>query len=289
MQNSNIYEEILYQALGKAIRPLSVQLTGGSSFNTTVRIKTERQLYFVKTNQQVSADPFKKEEGGLDLLRRSTSLAIPATYGCGRIGDVNFLLMDWVEESERTVGYWEVLARGLAQLHKTNEEQFGLDEDNYIALLPQSNNWSMDWIEFFIEQRIEKTIAIAQDKQVIETSLVKKIRNSYPRLSNIFPIEKPSLIHGDLWSGNVMTGAAGEPVLIDPAVYYGHREMDLAFTRLFGGFPERFYDAYQESFPTAPRFEERSDLYNLYPLLVHLALFGKSYASAIETTVDRIN
>jgi fructosamine-3-kinase len=117
---------------------------------------------------------------------------------------------------------------------------------------------------------------------------LKKFQRIYPVLENFFPKEKPALLHGDLWSGNIMRGKNGMPVLIDPAVYYGHREMDLAFSRLFGGFESLFYESYETVFPLEPGFEERVPVYNLYPLLVHLLLFGKSYLSGIEKTVNRL-
>jgi protein-ribulosamine 3-kinase len=288
MFNINIpYEEILRQAIGMASKPLSCGLIVAGNLNQASFIHTETGSYFLKTNKEPSADIFEKERNGLDLLRKNTSLTIPETHGHGKIGGLNYLLMEWIPGGKRRGDYWEELALELSQLHKTQSPYFGLEEDNYIAVLPQINNRCSTWDKFFIENRLEKPLAMALGKGLVDSTLIKKIRKIYPEISALFPPEKPSLVHGDLWSGNIMVNENGQPVLIDPAVYFGHREMDLAFSKLFGGFPERFYAAYQEILPTAPQLNERIDLYNLYPLLIHVVLFGRSYGRQIKAIVDR--
>jgi fructosamine-3-kinase len=144
------------------------------------------------------------------------------------------------------------------------------------------------WVDFFIAQRLEPLLGKAYFEGLIEEDFLKKFRAIYPRLHEFFPKERPSLLHGDLWSGNVMADSHGFPALIDPAVYFGNREMDIAFSRMFGGFDQRFYDAYDSFFPLSDGFEEKKDIYNLYPLLVHLLLFGKSYISGIQKVIAKL-
>ncbi|WP_341272815.1 fructosamine kinase family protein [Cecembia calidifontis] len=242
----------------------------------------------MKVNFEQSLDVFEKEAHGLALMAQFSPFKIPKVFHQGRIEDRNFLLMEYIGPGRPSLGYWEELGVGLAQMHMATRPEFGLDEDNYIASLPQVNNNRSSWVDFFIHQRLDPMIGKAYYEDLIDTAFLKKFQSVYPRLTNFFPKEKPALLHGDLWSGNVMQAADGRPSLIDPAVYYGHREMDLAFSRLFGGFDEAFYRAYQEVFPLDQGFEERIAVYNLYPLLVHLLLFGKSYLPGIQKTIQRL-
>jgi fructosamine-3-kinase len=162
-------------------------------------------------------------------------------------------------------------------LHKNYGASFGLDHNNYIGSLKQQNNRKANWVEFFIEERLSVQLKLACDYGRIDHALLKKFESLSVKASSIIPPEKPSLLHGDLWSGNIIADENGQPCVIDPAVYYGHREAEIAFTKLFGGFDPEFYHAYQEQFPLPDGFAKRVDLYNLYPLLVHANLFGGSY------------
>jgi fructosamine-3-kinase len=169
----------------------------------------------------------------------------------------------------------------------TNGAAFGLDSDNYIASLHQKNHQTDNWADFFIEQRLEPMLGMAYFDKLIPLDFLKKFQTIYTKMNSLFPKEKPALLHGDLWSGNVICDQNGKPCLIDPAIYYGHREMDLAFSRLFGGFDSRFYEAYESILPLEPDFESRIGIYNLYPLLVHLNLFGTAYLPGIEKIIKR--
>jgi len=183
--------------------------------------------------------------------------------------------------------FWHTFGAQLARMHKHSSKTFGLDHNNYIGSLPQSNNHHSAWSDFFILGRLEPQIKLALDAKRIGSEMVKLFNRLFQRIENIFPPEPPALLHGDLWSGNYMRGKAGEPVLIDPAVYFGHREMDLAMTKLFGGFENEFYQSYQEEFPMEKDWQQRADICNLYPLLVHVNLFGGSYASQISIILSR--
>jgi fructosamine-3-kinase len=153
--------------------------------------------------------------------------------------------------------------------------------------LPQSNEESDSWSSFFIKRRLQPQVQPAQNAGLLDSKSVKAFELLYKNLQDLLPEQEPALLHGDLWSGNLITNSDGGPCLIDPAVYYGNREVDLAMTRLFGGFSQEFYDAYHEAFPLPPNDFDRVDLYNLYPLLVHLNLFGSSYLPGIKATLRR--
>src|SRR5680860_50470 len=203
MFNSVPYEAILHQVFGKEINLKSYCIIGSGNYNQAIHLEAEKGSFFLKTNLAAPSDIFEKERNGLDLLRQNTLLHVPLTYGYGKIEEINYLLLEWVPKGKIGEKYWEELAQGLAQLHRKTATQFGLKEDNYISVLPQINKPYDQWAEFFIENRIEKMLTRAFYKKLVDHALVKKLRKIYTRISSIFPNEKPALIHGDLWAGNV--------------------------------------------------------------------------------------
>jgi protein-ribulosamine 3-kinase len=160
-----------------------------------------------------------------------------------------------------------------------------LKENNFIGSLVQLNTEKSNWFEFFVEYRLQPLVEMALEHKKLNRSHEDLFQNLYKKILDIFPIEKPTLLHGDFWNGNFMPNADGQPLIFDPAVYYGHREMDIAMSQLFGGFHQRFYDSYNESFPLEQGWKERSRVANLYPLLVHVNLFGGSYIGEVEATL----
>lgn len=277
-----IYGQVITQTLGPLAQLKSASLVAAGNHNQGIRLETSEGLFFLKLNFDHERNILVKESEGLQKLRKSTFLKVPVTYGHGRIGDYNYLLSEFIPSSRQQLDYWENLGLGLAQLHLNTAKKFGFESDNYIASLPQKNHQFNNWTDFFIEQRLEPMLGMAYFDRLIPLDFLKKFQTIYPKLISIFPKERPALLHGDIWSGNVICDGEGQPCLIDPAVYYGHREMDLAFSRLFGGFDARFYDAYDSIVPLEPDFESRMGIYNLYPLLVHLNLFGTAYLPGIE-------
>jgi len=230
---------------------------------------------------------FLSEFDGLALLSKSSNFIIPHVFGTAEQNSTTYLLMKLIESGRRTDKFWEQLGQSLAALHRNQAKQFGYHQPNFIGSLPQANNYMDTWSDFFISQRMNPMIALARDQQLVDRSFIIKFDRAMARIVEEMPIEPGSLLHGDLWSGNLMVDGEGRPTLIDPAVYYGHREMDLAFSRMFGGFSEEFYSSYHNAFPLAPGFENRVPLYNLYPQLVHLNLFGMSYFGSIDHTIKR--
>lgn len=249
---------------------------------------------FMKANAKENVGFFKAEAAGLFAIAQTGTLATPKILCAGtddgqEVG-YSFLLMEYINSGEKRSDYWEVLGRELAAMHQADaaafcEQGFGFYEDNYVGATAQSNAPKKTWIEFFRESRLEpqfKTAASNFSSQ--EMSRVAKLLDHLDDF--LIEPKKPSLIHGDLWSGNVMAGPDGKAMLIDPAAYVGNSEADIAMTELFGGFAPDFYQAYREASPMQPGYEKRRDLYNLYQLLNHLNLFGKSYLGPVLSIVD---
>ena len=260
----------------------------GGSINEACRLQYEGVSYFVKWNK-ASAFPgmFQDERDGLDELRHAKSIEIPEVIGTGESGSTAFILMEYVEPSRPTAGFWESFGRGLAKLHQTSQPKFGYHRSNYIGSLRQSNQLHDDWVSFFRDERLAPQLKTAEQKGLVSIGLMKKFDKLLHRLESLLPAESPSLLHGDLWSGNFLCSNNQQAVLIDPSVYYGFREMDLAMTMLFGGFDAAFYHAYHEAFPLEKNWKSRTDLCNLYPLLVHVNLFGSGYVHQLDHAVSK--
>ena len=203
------------------------------------------------------------------------------------IGNEQILTLEWIEEGNRNDEFWKTFGQQLASLHQISTEEFGLKEDNYMGSVPQINRQEKNWVLFFRANRLEPLVKLCVNKTLLQPKHQEQFEILYQRLLQIFDNEKPALIHGDLWSGNYMCDKKGMPVLIDPAVYFGHRSVDLAMTTLFGGFHKSFYQVYHHYFPLPENYREQWNACNLYPLLIHLYLFGKSYLSKIEQTLDQ--
>jgi fructosamine-3-kinase len=220
-------------------------------------------------------------------LRQHAKIHIPEVIGWFEESSFQGILLEFIESKGRSQSYWNELGSQLASLHRNSSDIFGLDHTNYIGSLKQFNSGSSSWITFFIEQRLEVQLNLAVNADHFDRSITKSFQKLYQELPSIFPDERPALLHGDLWSGNVITTNNGKPCLIDPAVYYGHREAEISFTQLFGGFEDMFYHSYQETYPLAPGFDDRVDIYNLYPLLVHVNLFGGGYVRQVKSIIKK--
>ncbi len=281
-------EKALSSKLNSEIKILSDRFTGGGSINDARIIKTTSGYYFVKVNSAALYPAmFEKEAKGLTLLKKTGVVTVPAVIAYGEEKEDAFLILEYINSSTAASGYWKRLGEELAALHRHTASSFGLDHNNYIGSLSQSNKHHHTWSSFFREERLEPQVVLAFNNGRIDKELIKQFDTFYHRLENLFPKEPPSFIHGDLWGGNVMTGKNGEPVIIDPAVYYGHREMDLGMSMLFGGFNQKFYDSYAQAYPLESGWRERMDFCNLYPLMVHVNLFGGGYAGSVKSILKR--
>lgn len=266
---------------------LNSQSIGGGCINNTHKLETNRGNFFLKWNDKKRFPKmFVAEAKGLSLLRSTNTLYIPEVILEGEASEQSYLILEWLKPGKRQPGFWKNFGEQLATLHQHTEKNFGLDHDNYIGSLPQCNNQHVLWTEFFIRQRLEPQLKLAVDSGKLTYQLINKSTNLFRKMQELIPEEKPSLLHGDLWNGNYMITPVGFACLIDPAVYYGHREMDLSMTKLFGGFDPDFYTLYHEHYPLEKGFESRVDIHNLYPLLVHVNLFGGGYIQQVKSILS---
>lgn len=274
-------KQLLNEGSGLHFTPL-----GGGSINYTYRITAPKEKFLCKINKYSSFPRlFEAEQAGLELLALQQVIRIPAVIAAGRINDSQVLLLEWIEQGLRTDAFWTSFGEQLAALHHIQQKQFGLDTDNYMGALPQNNQPADNWIDFFKRQRLQPQVKLAVDRHLLDPAQLSRFEKLYQQLPGIFPVEPASLLHGDLWSGNYLCDEQETPVLIDPAVYYGHRSIDMAMTTLFGGFDARFYESYHYHFPLPANYRQQWEVCNLYPLLIHLNLFGKSYLPGILNTI----
>ncbi len=281
-------ENILSESQGEKITIWNYSYVGGGSINETFQISTSIGTLFVKKNSASQyPEMFQREAAGIKILSEANEIDVPKVITFGEGTRDAFLILEFIEAEGRKKDFWSDFARKLGNLHRHSADYFGLEHDNYIGSLPQHNRKHHTWIDFFREERLSVQVKMAMDSGAMGSGEVRLMEKFYSRMDNIFPVEPPSLIHGDLWGGNFMVNAMGEPVIIDPAVYYGNREMDLGMSKLFGGFNSSFYKYYNQYFPLEKGWEERLDYCNLYPLMVHVNLFGGGYMNSVLLILKR--
>ena len=266
-------------ALGAAHR------VGGGSINEAWVLEGASRSYFVKTHAH-GADLFRAEAHALDAIAATATLRVPRPVAQGTRGADAFLVLEYLPLQPR--GDAARLGQALAALHRTHSDRYGWDEDNYIGRTPQPNAWMADWVEFWRVRRLGRQLELARGRG--SRGLVAAGEALLDRLPGLFVgyAPRPSLLHGDLWSGNYGYAAGGEPVIFDPAAYYGDREAELAMTELFGGFPAGFYAAYREAWPLDTGYRVRKTLYNLYHVLNHDHMFGGGYGAQAQAMMERL-
>ncbi|HRN55725.1 MAG TPA: fructosamine kinase family protein [Agriterribacter sp.] len=262
----------------------------GGDINRCFLLETSKGNFFIKVNASIfGLDMFEKEAMGLILLADTGAVKIPRPLFNGKFNQQIFLVIEYIDPGRPAPDFWESFGRSLAQLHYNSAPQFGLHYNNYIGKLTQSNRQHSSWNAFFSAERLFPLVHKAYEKGMLEPGHVAAAEQISGKLHTLFPEEQPSLLHGDLWNGNFIAAANGEAALFDPAVYFGSREMDMAMSLLFGGFDTRFYEAYEHHFPLQPGWRQRVALCQLYPLLVHLLLFGGSYRERVVETLGQYN
>jgi fructosamine-3-kinase len=276
-------------AVGGAVvgaRPLA-----GGDINQAYEVALDggRRL-FVKTNPRSPRGMFAAEARGLRWLAEAGALRVPAVLAVSQGDDgPQFLALELVGGAAPARDFDERLGRGLAALHRTGAPGFGLDHDNFVGRLAQENTPVAGWAEFYRTRRLEPQLARAADAGLASSRMRRGFERLFAELPDLVgPSEPPSRLHGDLWGGNLLTDEQGAPCLIDPAVYGGHREIDLAMMLLFGGFGPGVFAAYEEAWPLASGHAARVRLYQLYPLMVHVNLFGGGYVGSVESMLDRL-
>lgn len=284
----NTLKSFIAENTGIPVSSFSFSAVGGGSINKTYQLLVnKKEKIFCKVNS-ASRFPqmFEKEKLGLELLAAEKVIRVPKVLGSFLLYNDQVLLLEWIEQGSKDEHFWKIFGGQLAALHMIARENVGLYHDNYMGALTQSNESSTDWIEFFIHQRLDPQVRLALSKKLLESQHQRRFERLYEMLPNIFPAENFSLLHGDLWSGNFLCDELGAPVLIDPAVYNGHRSMDLGMTTLFGGFDPVFYQSYNHIYPFPSNHQQQWSICNLYPLLIHLNLFGKGYLNNIVSILQ---
>lgn len=259
-------------------------LSGGCINNAMRIIYKDGSVDLLKVNEHAPIDMFMKEAHGLVELKKATSIRVPEVL----IFDTHFILTEFIKEAPRKDNFYEDFGRSFARLHKYTSDKPGFYEDNYLGSSVQINRYKNKWKDFFIENRLLFQYKLAEKNGYASGELKTGMSKLFDKVPAILDEVKelPSLLHGDLWSGNYITDETGSACLIDPAVYYGHREADLAMTRVFETFDSRFYAAYSEESPLDEGYAFRENLYKLYHIINHLNIFGKSYYSSAVSLIN---
>lgn len=288
MRNWSAVIAKLSEATGEELELFQVRGVGGGCINTAVVLDTGRRRYFLKHNERSYLDTFVAEAEGLNALAAAGAVRVPAPICWGTSEDAAFLVLEYLQLSALDTAAQAALGRKLAALHRVTQPQFGWHRNNTIGATPQLNTCSPTWPEFFRDRRLGYQLRLAADNGY--RTLSRRGEQLLARIGTFFRdhAPSPSLLHGDLWSGNAAATPNSEPAIFDPAVYFGDREADLAMTELFGGFSERFYESYEAEWPLAPGYGRRRTLYNLYHVLNHLNLFGRGYLAQCERMVGQL-
>ncbi len=276
---NTIIEKYLDSKLKKVER-----LSGGSINEVYLCYLINNKIVLKINDKELYPKMFEKEKQGLNFIRKY-GFKTPEVIGEGCYDSYSYLAIEYIESGNSL--NWKLFGRELALLHLNQNNKFGLDHDNYIGSLCQLNTHEESWQQFYTQYRILPLVKIARDKHLIEKKNIQKIEYLCSKLDTLLPECKPSLIHGDLWSGNLIYDQQNSPVLIDPAVYYGHPEMDWAMLSLFGNYPEVAFRSYCELNYLEKGFKDREGIHQLYPLLVHLILFGKSYFNQVYSIIKK--
>lgn len=258
----------------------------GGSINQVYLLVTSEGKKVVKINSaQKFPGMFVAEKQGLETLKQSNSFDVPKVYSVAEVENKAYLLLEYKKEGAQKGHFWEVFGEQLSRLHKTTSKNFGFSSPNYIGSLPQYNERCTVAAEFYVSQRLEPQVKMASERGYALGDLSRFYKN----ISEEIPQEAPALLHGDLWSGNYITNEEGLPCLLDPAVYYGPREMDLAMMKLFRGFSTEVFEVYEAQFPLQEGWKDRIPMWQLYYLLVHLNIFGRSYLPQVQKIIDRFS
>ncbi|MCC5614093.1 fructosamine kinase family protein [Nostoc sp. CHAB 5836] len=275
------------QVTGEKFQSQQRRSVGGGCINQGYAVSDGEITYFVKQNLASQVAMFEAEALGLQQMIATASIRVPKPICWGTAANSSYIVLEWLELGGGDSNSWGEMGRKLAAMHKASSSQgFGWKINNTIGSTLQINTWTVDWVEFYVTHRLGYQFQLARrgggnfPKQ-------DKLLAAIPKLLADHQVQ-PSLVHGDLWGGNAGCTASGEPVIFDPATYFGDREVDIAMTELFGGFPAGFYKSYNQVFPLDAGYEQRKTLYNLYHILNHFNLFGGGYASQANRMIDQI-
>ncbi|WP_301109762.1 fructosamine kinase family protein [Sporosarcina sp.] len=265
----------------------SYAAVSGGDINEAYYIRTEEQEYFVKLNRNMPEAFFEFERQGLEKIRLSDTVDVPQVHGIVTANEVPMLWLEWIEEDKRSHTEQQ-LGEQVACMHLTTGTKYGLEGDGFIGQLEHDNRRTDSWLEYYRDVRLAGQLRIGRQRKLIQGKREQKLVELLANLDRWVPAKPEiSLLHGDLWRGNWIAGKKGAPVLIDPSILYGDHEFEIAYTNLFGGFSERFYNAYTDIIPLSDTYEEREPIYQLYYLLVHLNMFGEAYGRLVDRILNR--
>ncbi len=284
-----VIEQRISQAIGANFTATHRSNVGGGCINDTSIIANETTSFFVKLNNASLLSMFEAEKEGLTEILSSKTIRVPRPICCGTANNSAYLILEHIDMNTGKGVNHEKLGRQLAAMHLRTETHYGWHRNNTIGSTEQINSPQESWIDFWGKNRLLFQLRLAEQKGYSKR-LIQRGENLVAHLGDILDDHRPqaSLLHGDLWSGNFGGNEMGDPVIFDPAVYYGDRETDLAMTELFGGFSPRFYAAYQETYPLDSGYTTRKTLYNLYHILNHLNLFGEGYLTQAESMIKQL-
>ncbi|MEH2068892.1 MAG: fructosamine kinase family protein [Nostoc sp.] len=274
------------QITGEKFQSQQRRSVGGGCINQGYAVSNGQITYFVKLNQASQVAMFEAEALGLEEMLLTASIRTPKVICWGVVDNSSYIVLEWLEMGSGNTKSWQEMGRKLAAMHKASSSQgFGWKINNTIGSTPQINTWTADWVEFYTKHRLGYQFQLAK-RRGGNFPQQDKLLGAIPEL--LAHQVQPSLVHGDLWGGNAGCTASGEPVIFDPATYFGDREVDIAMTELFGGFPAAFYNGYNEVFPLDKGYQQRKTLYNLYHILNHFNLFGGGYGSQANRMIEQI-
>jgi len=281
LSDQDLIEASLAQKTGRPFKIASQRALGGGCINDAYRLEgANGSHYFVKANRKGFHRAFTSEAAALKEIAQTKTIRVPEVVSTIEGESQAYLILEYIESRPSRSGDWRSFGQQLAQLHAIEQPFYGWHRDNLIGATAQPNPRSDSWVDFFAEHRIEHQLSLCQTRGY-KLPLASELLKQLPHFFTGHPVS-PSLLHGDLWSGNAAFDSDGRPFIFDPGSYYGDREADLAFTEFFGGFPPEFYETYNAELPLDPGYEHRKILYNLYHCLNHLYLFGASYAHQAE-------
>ncbi|RZM75991.1 fructosamine kinase family protein [Leptolyngbya iicbica] len=282
----NLIAQDIARATGQSFDLQDRRSVGGGSINQTFRITDGDRDYFLKLNQASQYAMFEAEALGLREMAETQTIRVPKPICWGTAEGSCYIVMEYLPLGNSSRDSWYQMGQDLAAMHRvTSDRGFGWQRDNTIGDTPQKNPWTDDWVEFYVEHRLRYQFQLANRRGNFRRQ--EELMAAVPSLLAGHTPE-PSLVHGDLWSGNASVTVDGTPVILDPATYYGDREVDIAMSELFGRFPQPFYDGYNATYPLEPGYETRKILYNLYHIINHFNLFGGGYGSQAQSMMDRL-
>lgn len=279
------FQEYLSNLLNENI--INIRSVAGGDISESYKITTSHDNYFLKINQESKLKMFQTEANALKQINKTKTIKTPKVITCNTFENKAFLLMEFIESKSPSPDDFKTLGFQLAALHKCSSDYFGLEQDNFIGTLLQSNKQSISWSHFYLHERLQPQLELAKKNHLISENECPLLEQMEEKLQPLFNNLSPSLLHGDLWSGNYFISKKGIPYIIDPAMYYGHCEVDIAMTKLFDGFGSDFYKTYRSIHLEDNYTASRIEIYQLYYLLVHLNLFGISYYGSVSRILKR--